>query len=420
MSDQHQSPSPAAAAAGPAAAATAPATASVLLAAMADGIGDLTFATPEWVSAARDALTAAAARHAEGLGDLGTFTLCEVAHNPPAFLHLEGALAWHARFDGAHVEVGTGELPAGDCDLKVQGDHAVMSNLARLQHHGKDPLLVAAAQARLQKIGRWQMDGAHPEHRVLRVVLRSLHDTMAARTMPRFVWMTPEWTQIARHIVSTRAKMPEYADRIKDEEYRFAEVFTQTPRFAFPDGAASGFWVVCDHGEVTVGFAALPQEYGSPDYLNQLLYTPVVPVGRTVNAAMTDADKAEATAYSDAAFAVDVGEGNLPIRQSDPANNKPFPPGLGAVDQHRLVLAGMAARAGGKDHRVTSPHRMVDRVLEIRQHGRHSHLIELAALVRVADHRERVVRPARESPYQACCGVAVCADHENLHGVPAS
>ena len=238
--------------------------------------------------------------------------------------------------------------------------------------------------------------------------------------MPRFVWMTPEWTQIARHIVSTRAKMPEYADRIKDEEYRFAEVFTQTPRFAFPDGAASGFWVVCDHGEVTVGFAALPQEYGSPDYLNQLLYTPVVPVGRTVNAAMTDADKAEATAYSDAAFAVDVGEGNLPIRQSDPANNKPFPPGLGAVDQHRLVLAGMAARAGGKDHRVTSPHRMVDRVLEIRQHGRHSHLIELAALVRVADHRERVVRPARESPYQACCGVAVCADHENLHGVPAS
>ncbi len=161
------------------------------------------------------------------------------------------------------------------------------------------------------------------------------------------------------------------SDRIKDEEYRFAEVFTQTPRFAFPDGAASGFWVVCDHGEVTVGFAALPQEYGSPDYLNQLLYTPVVPVGRTVNAAMTDADKAEATAYSDAAFAVDVGEGNLPIRQSDPANNKPFPPGLGAVAQHRLVLAG-------------------------------------------------VVRPARESPYQACCGVAVCADHENLHGVPAS
>ena len=52
---------------------------------MADGIGDLTFATPEWVSAARDALTAAAARHAEGPGDLGTFTLCEVAHNPPAF-----------------------------------------------------------------------------------------------------------------------------------------------------------------------------------------------------------------------------------------------------------------------------------------------------------------------------------------------
>ena len=61
---------------------------------MADGIGDLTFATPEWVDAARDALTAAAARHAEGLGDLGTFTLCEVAHNPPAFLHLRPPALW--------------------------------------------------------------------------------------------------------------------------------------------------------------------------------------------------------------------------------------------------------------------------------------------------------------------------------------
>ena len=144
--------------------------------------------------------------------------------------------------------------------------------------------------------------------------------------MPRFVWMTPEWTQIARHIVSTRAKMPEYADRIKDEEYRFAEVFTQTPRFAFPDGAASGFWVVCDHGEVTVGFAALPQEYGSPDYLNQLLYTPVVPVGRTVNAAMTDADKAEATACSDAAFAVDVARATCPSASPIPPTTNHFRP----------------------------------------------------------------------------------------------
>ena len=49
-------------------------TASVLLAAMADGIGDLAFASKEWVDAAREALDAAITKHADGLSDLSAFT----------------------------------------------------------------------------------------------------------------------------------------------------------------------------------------------------------------------------------------------------------------------------------------------------------------------------------------------------------
>ena len=67
-------------------------------------------------------------------------------------------------------------------------------------------------------------------------------------------------------------------------------------------------------------------DLGSPDYLNQLLYTPVVPVGRTVNAAMTDADKAEATAYSDAAFAVDVARATCPSASPIPPTTNHFRP----------------------------------------------------------------------------------------------
>lgn len=302
---------------------------SALLMVTADGIGDLSFASPEWVEAAQEALTAAATRHADGLKDLGEFTLCEVAHNPPAYLHAGSKVAWYVKFNGSKVEAHTGELPADQCDLKIQGDHSIMSNLGRIQYHGNDPAVIAAAQARLQKLSRWEIDGSFPEHKVLGAVLRSLHDTMAVRTLPRFVWMSPEWVESARRIVSARAK--EFADGITDVEYTFNEVFTDAPAFAFPDGLDSGFWVHCSYGEITVGYGPVPEELSPPDYLNKLLYNPVVPVGRTVNAAMTDEDKAGQAEYSAAAFGVDTGEGNTPIRQSDPSKNKPMPAGLGKV-----------------------------------------------------------------------------------------
>ena len=156
--------------------------ASVVLAAMADGIGDLTFASAEWVEAAREVLTETVAHNQAGLADIGEFTLCEVAHNPPAYLHAGNKLAWHARFSEAAVDVNTGELDGSECDFKVQGDHSVLSNLARIQYHGKDPGLVAAAQARLGKLTRWQIDGALPQHAALGSVLKTLHDHMAVRT----------------------------------------------------------------------------------------------------------------------------------------------------------------------------------------------------------------------------------------------
>ena len=49
--------------------------ASVVLAAMADGIGDLTFASAEWVEAAREVLTEIVAHNQAGLADIGEFTL---------------------------------------------------------------------------------------------------------------------------------------------------------------------------------------------------------------------------------------------------------------------------------------------------------------------------------------------------------
>ncbi len=305
--------------------------ASVVLAAMADGIGDLTFASAEWVAAAGEALNVAAAKYAEGLNDLGAFTLCEVGHNPPTYLHCGPSLAWHVKLIGATVEVHAGELPDDECDFKVQGDHAIISNLARIQYQGKDPKIVAAAQERLSKLSKWQVHGKMPDHKVLAAVLRSVHDSLAVRTMPRFVFMTPEWVSSARYVVSTRAASEKYADGIKDTVYTFSEEFTDTPRYAFPDGSHGGFWVHCDNGLVSIGAGPLPTELEPADTLTKGVYTPVVPVGRTVNAAMTEAEQAQQADYSKVAFRFDKEANRRPVDQSLPSGKGEMPLGLSRI-----------------------------------------------------------------------------------------
>ncbi|MFP6581617.1 MAG: hypothetical protein VCD00_03585, partial [Candidatus Hydrogenedentota bacterium] len=216
---------------------------------------------------------------------------------------------------------------ANQCDYKVEGDHSIISNLARIQYHGNDPEIVAAAQVRLRKLSRWERSGSLPDNKALRAVLRSLHDTMAPRTMSRLLWMTPEWVDIARQIVSTRARSDEFSEGLKNVEFTFSEMFTDGPEYAFPGGGDGGFWVTCFHGEVTVGFGPLPEKYGEPGYYNEGLYTPILPVGRTVNPAMTDADKKEQGTYLAEAF-----KDRKPTDKREfPIRNQEFPKALGGV-----------------------------------------------------------------------------------------
>lgn len=304
---------------------------SAVLTAMPEGVGDLTFASPAWVDEASDALAAAVAKHGAGLADIGSFTFCEVAHNPPAYLGLDGPLAWHARIEPGNVTVSSGEVSAAECDLKIESDHSIMSNLARVQSRGHDPVVVAAAQARLGKLSRWEIRGSPPSHHALVAALGEVHDAMASRTMPRFVFMTPEWVSSARHILTSRATSAKYADGIKDVVYTFSEEFTDTPAYAFPDGSHGGFWVRVDHGRITVGAGPLPAALEPADHLTRGTYTPVVPVGRTVNAALTEADRAGQAAYSKVAFAKDAQTGEFPVNQASPSGKGVMPPELGRV-----------------------------------------------------------------------------------------
>lgn len=321
-----------------------------LLAAAAEGVGELDFASTEWIDEARTVLEDLVKTHAAGLEGV-SFSICEVAHNAPYYLHAGSQLAWHAKFDGASVEVGAGEL--GSCDLKIQGDHGVISNGARIQYAGRDPAVVAAAQAIIQRVGRFDFAGAMPTNPTLGLVLRELHDAMAPRVLPKFPWcvlhhpsnhltkttasrtklsehgdrvwcrMSAPWVASARQIAYERAQLPEYQGGLASEDFIFAEEFRNPPKYTSPDGVNGGFFVVVKGGVPTVGHGPLPDVYGPADVKTIGEYAAVLPVGRTVVANDTDEDKLMQAEYSSAAFATELtppGERNV-IAQFSPSKS---------------------------------------------------------------------------------------------------
>ena len=303
---------------------------SVLLATMADGIGDLVFLSKEWIEVASEVLTQELAKRKDQLKDLESYTLCEVAVNPPPYLDCGGKLSWNAKFKTDKVDVSMGELPDSECDLKLTGDHSLMSNVARIQYHNRDPELVRHAQDRVFRLGKWVRHGKFPPNAALAEVLRSFHDTMAVRTMPRFVWMSPEWVSCARHIISSRARSDKYHAGLIDVEYKFAEEFVNPPGYAFPSGEVAGFWVHCHLGSITVGTGSLPDHLQPADFQNRGEYIPVLPVGRTVETTMTDEDREEQKNYFRSAFRVE--KGMEPIFVQTWKSGKPdLPPALGRV-----------------------------------------------------------------------------------------
>lgn len=301
-----------------------------LLASMPEGIGEYTFGTESWLQAGGEVLARLVSTRQTQLQDAPKFTCCMVGHNPPGYLHLGAPIAWNFTIDGTKIYVRSGELPIEECDVTISTDHSILSNYARILRRGSNPAVADHARERLRRVGRWDIRGQWPEHSAIRALLSEFHDAMAPKTMPRFTFMTPEWVSVARYVLTSRSISEKYREAIKTHNYTFSEEFTHTPKYAFPDGSHGGFWVKCDHGLLTVGAGPLPQEHAPADMLTKGMYVPVVPVGRTVNVALTEEDKQAQAEYSKTAFAKDAN-GNAPVNQSLPSNSGPMPPDLGRV-----------------------------------------------------------------------------------------
>lgn len=298
---------------------------------MPASIGDLTFASAEWVDAAREILEAECERYRDALKNANRHSFCQVAHNAPIHLHVGNTLAFSVIFENGGAEIIAEELPDDQCDMKMTGDHSLMSNMARLVFQGNDPRLLNTARNRLFALGNWQSHGTMPPDAVLHAIWQGVNDAMAERTMPRFVFMTPEWVSSARAILTTRANSEKYRDGIKDVDFTFSEEFSHTPKYAFPDGSHGGFWVRCRQGKLIVGAGPLPEDSQPADMLTKAMYAAVIPVGRTVNAAMTDDEKATQEGYVRQAFRYDKELKLRPAEQTQPSGRGPMPPELGRV-----------------------------------------------------------------------------------------
>lgn len=296
-----------------------------------ESLGEWAFGSQAWIEAGREALQQLVVEAGPVLASAPRIVLCEVGHNPPAHLHPEGPFAWWAEIEGGQVRVGAGVRAEADCTFRVEADHSVLSNLARLLYRDSDPVRLAEARDRLRRLTRWKVSGALPDHPGLSAVLRQFHDAMAPLTLPRLTFMTPEWVGLARTLLTRRAASPKYAPGIASLTYTFSEEFIRTPRYAFPDGAAGGFWVRVEAGRMTVGAGALPPDLGPADTLTFGDYAPVIPVGRTVNSLMTEAEAAQSQAYAERAFRFDKALGRRPVDRTFPSGRGPMPPELGRI-----------------------------------------------------------------------------------------
>jgi len=104
------------------------------------------FMSPAWLAALHGVISERVGRAAGAEPDM-TFSVCEVALDPPAHLSPDGApLAWCCKV--VRGQVAFTARPADDVDLKVEGDYAALASLAPIVV-GDDP----AAAERMRKAG---------------------------------------------------------------------------------------------------------------------------------------------------------------------------------------------------------------------------------------------------------------------------
>lgn len=78
-----------------------------LVTAMADGIGEFSYLSEEWIGAAQKQLIRLSELQSDSLAGK-QFVYCEVAYNAPAFLHVGPTLAMNMTIDNGSVSVAAG------------------------------------------------------------------------------------------------------------------------------------------------------------------------------------------------------------------------------------------------------------------------------------------------------------------------
>ncbi len=140
------------------------------------------FVSGAWIDAARESLERRVARVGSALEGI-RFSICESFRDSPPHLGVpDGVAAWHARFDGASVTVGPGEIP--DADTMIRAEYQTVLPIAKAVSAGDAECFARMQRENLHRVGARAMElaGKPPPEPVMRVLM-GLHDDLARRTV---------------------------------------------------------------------------------------------------------------------------------------------------------------------------------------------------------------------------------------------
>jgi hypothetical protein len=192
---------------------------------MAEGPGEICYASAEWIKAAEASLPEVVSSMSDDLKNLDNYVLCIVAHNAPIWLRVGSKLAWGIRVANGEASLFEGELD--ECDLKIEGDHSILSNLSRIVKHDDTGREVAARYTKQTRLVATPGVELPPAMKKLN---ETLHHKMAEKTFPRYVFMTPEWAGLARLMISAGAERN--AEDLKEVSLTFSEEMYGGPAWA--------------------------------------------------------------------------------------------------------------------------------------------------------------------------------------------
>jgi ectoine hydroxylase-related dioxygenase (phytanoyl-CoA dioxygenase family) len=177
------------------------------------------FVSAGWIESARTFLTQFVSQHPQLSGE--NYSMCEAFDAaPPSFEASNRRAAWYWRLLNGALEVGAGEIP--DAQLDIRGDYQHVLSMAQSVNAAGEEAMKRARREFRHRAGRdaLRITGTMPTAPALLQMINDLHDHMATLTIenPHYEHRV-ERLGLARHLVELRERGYTVIERAVTESF---------------------------------------------------------------------------------------------------------------------------------------------------------------------------------------------------------